>query len=137
MAQPNKPEQPERAGPAPSGGSPPDVQREIAELRAFMEQQLDRQWVALQGVAGLDGVATEVANIAAVLEPLRRLAPVPTVDGLGDQTAQALVHMRRALALEWDANGERVPRLPSAVTELAPVVVEFIGVAQDPPNVAR
>lgn len=129
-ARQNKPDEQEEA--AAADGGPRDLHQEIAELRVYMEEQLGRHWVALQGVAGLDGVAAEVANIAAILAPLRNLVPLVERDALPAEAAQTLAHMRSALALERDDGGGLGLRRPAdgaAALDLAPEHVPFIGQA--------
>jgi hypothetical protein len=88
----------------------------------------DKMWTALRGVAGLDGVAAGVAQIRAVLAPLRLMVTPSTALPLEPGVAGALAEIRAALG------GRRDTNFPSMTTDWdGPVgIIGAAGPAQDP-----
>jgi len=83
------------------------VREIIGSLQSMQASQVtdtDRIWTALSALAGLDGLATGVAEIGELLAPLRFMVPPTTADPLGPGIAEALANIRNALSDRRETN---------------------------------
>lgn len=99
---------------------------EISERTEDVHAQLQQVWVALQGVAGLDGVARGMADVVGVLQPLLNLAPATVARSLDPDTEDAVLEIRRSLGLAGDPRQQRLPYRENAL-DLGDRPVPFIG----------
>jgi hypothetical protein len=82
---------------------------ELSSTVAESRDEVNKVWVALSGIAGLDGLAIGVAQIAEVLGPLKLLVPPVVHRELAPGVAQAISGIRQALGLVVVTNGKVVP----------------------------
>jgi hypothetical protein len=88
-----------------------DLLEAVEALQANTQMDSQRMWTALGNVAGLDGLAVGVAEVAELLGPLRALAPPSTALPLSAAAADAVKAIRDALGLglQLDTNFSSVP----------------------------
>lgn len=101
------------------------LQAQIFELQEQVRASSDeagKVWVALSGIAGLDGLAHGMAGVVEVLAPLKQLVPPAVASDLDRRVGEANLRMRKALGLVlFDRMDRPVPgglrsfdRLPTA-----------------------
>ncbi|WP_262853056.1 hypothetical protein [Mumia quercus] len=70
--------------------------------------ELAKVWTTLGGIAGLDGLAIGMAEIAEVMGPLRSLVPPSTALELEPGVAEAVALIRGALGGDRDSNFQQL-----------------------------
>ncbi|MFD1826741.1 MULTISPECIES: hypothetical protein [Mumia] len=71
-------------------------------------EELTKVWTTLGGIAGLDGLAIGLAEIAEVMGPLRSIVPPSTALELEPGVAEAVVLIRGALGGDRDSNFQQL-----------------------------
>lgn len=113
------------------------LEAQILELQAQVKASSDeagKVWVALSGIAGLDGLARGMAGVVEVFAPLKQLVPPVVAGDLDPRVGEANLRMRKALGLVlFDRKNRPLPgglrsfdRLPTADWDFP---VGFIGQA--------
>lgn len=114
-----------------SSGSSDDLAaqlRVVSDQQQLMAERLDEMSTALRSIAGLEGVAEGMAQMAGYLEPLRGLAPPTVYRNLDEPTIEAIGAILLAL-------GAAEPgRPPIQDPPVADQPVPFIGQPQDRPH---
>jgi hypothetical protein len=88
-----------------------DLLSGLENMQANAQTESDRVWTTLGTIAGLDGVAVGVAEVAELLGPLRGLVPPSTALPLEPGVDVALAAIRSALGGRRDTNFGQVPKL--------------------------
>lgn len=81
----------------------------LEALQISSTEEFGKVWTTLGGIAGLDGLAVGLAEVAEVLGPLRGLVPPTTALPLEPGVAEALATIRSALAGNRETNYQQVP----------------------------
>lgn len=100
-----------------------DLLAHLEAMQATSSEETNRIWTVLGSIAGLDGLAVGMAEVAGLLAPLRQLVPPSTALPLEPGVAGALITIREALG------GRRETNFPHVPTEWDNTAVGFIGQA--------
>ncbi|KAA1423332.1 hypothetical protein FE697_006870 [Mumia zhuanghuii] len=95
----------------------------IEAMQQTSSEEFAKVWTTLGGIAGLDGLAIGLAEIAEVMGPLRSIVPPSTALELEPGVAEAVALIRNALGGDRDSNFQQ---LATAYEE----PVSFIGQAR-------
>jgi len=95
----------------------------VEAMQRSSSEEFAKVWTTLGGIAGLDGLAVGLAEIAEVMGPLRSIVPPSTALDLEPGVAEAVALIRNALGGDRDSNFQQL-----ATDYEAPV--SFIGQAR-------
>ncbi|MGH1562830.1 hypothetical protein [Mumia sp. DW29H23] len=102
----------------------------IEAMQQSSSEEFAKVWTTLGGIAGLDGLAVGLAEIAEVMGPMRSIVPPSTALELEPGVAEAVVLIRTALGGDRDSNFQQLStdyELPvSFIGQARPVVVDGV-----------
>lgn len=80
----------------------------VEAMQQSSSEEFAKVWTTLGGIAGLDGVAVGLAEIAEVMGPLRSIVPPSTALELEPGVAEAVALIRDALGGDRDSNFQQL-----------------------------
>ncbi|WP_370619470.1 hypothetical protein [Mumia sp. Pv 4-285] len=85
-----------------------DLLGAVEAMQQSSSEEFAKVWTTLGGIAGLDGLAIGLAEIAEVMGPLRSIVPPSTALELDPGVPEALALIRDALGGDRDSNFQQL-----------------------------